>query len=221
MKKYASKTLLVIAGPTAVGKTAVAISLAKKLGTSIISADSRQCYRELTIGTAKPGQEELKAVHHYFIDAFPASEAVTAADFERLALGYLEEIFSKSDIAIACGGTGLYLKALTEGLDDMPPVDPAIVSELDAQFGEAGLLWLQEQVRTEDPLFFEQAETGNPARLLRALAFVRSTGKSITTYRTGTRKDRDFRIIKIALELPRDLLYKRINRRVDDMMKAG
>lgn len=203
------------------GKTAVAIALAKRLNTFIISADSRQCYREMTIGTAKPSPAELSDVKHYFIDEFPVTELVTAADFEALALKYLEDIFKTSDTAVVCGGTGLYIKALCQGLDEMPAVSEPVVKDIEAEYRQQGLEWLQQAVRNEDPAFFDIAEQQNPARLLRALSFVRSTGKSITLYRTGNVRKRPFQIIKVALELPREVLYSRINERVDKMMAQG
>lgn len=215
------KTLLVVTGPTASGKTGLAIALAQRLGTSVISADSRQCYRGMAIGTAQPSAEELAAVKHYFIDQFPVTQPVTAADFERLALGWLGEIFAASDTAIVCGGTGLYIRALCEGLDEMPAIDPHIVAEVDAAYRTGGIAWLQEALQREDPLFAHGPEWTNPARLMRALSFVRGTGTSITTYRSGVQKRRPFRIVKIAPELPRETLYNRINMRVDEMMRAG
>lgn len=210
-----------IAGPTAVGKTAVALALAQRLGTEIISADSRQCYREMTIGTAKPSAEELEAVKHYFIDEFSVKEPVSAAQFEQLSLGYLEEIFRLRDTAVVCGGTGLYIKALTEGLDAMPAVEPAIEEEINRQYEDQGLSWLQQAVREEDPAFYATGEGLNPARLLRVLGFVRTTGRSILEFRTGTAKSRSFKTIKIALDLSRPELYDRINSRVDRMMEEG
>jgi tRNA dimethylallyltransferase len=214
-------TVYIIAGPTAVGKTAVAITLAQKLGAAIISADSRQCYREMTIGTAKPSPTELKAVKHYFIDEFPVTTALTAADFEQLALTYLNEIFSARDVAVVCGGTGLYIKALCEGLDEMPPVEPAIVKQAEDEYAAHGIGWLQDAVRREDPEFFSTGEIHNPARMLRALSFIRATGKSIIHYRSNTQKQRPFNIIKAGLELPREILYQRINHRVEMMMEKG
>lgn len=215
------KTAYIIAGPTAVGKTAVAISLAKHLGTCIVSADSRQCYREMNIGTAKPDATELAAVKHYFIDAFSVTNSLDAADYETLALGYLQEIFSTNNAAVVCGGTGLYIKALCEGLDEMPPVQDNIVQEVQEEYETRGLQWLQHTVQEEDPDFYKEGEIKNPARLLRALIFKRSTGESIINYRTGEKKQRDFNIIKIGLELPREVLYERINQRVDKMMADG
>lgn len=215
------KTILVIAGPTAVGKTAIAIQLAQHFHTSIISADSRQCYKEMSIGTAKPAQEELNAVKHYFIDEFSVTEHITAADYERLALGYLKELFSENNTAIVCGGTGLYIKALCEGLDEMPDVNKNVEKQINEAYQQNGIEWLQEELQQEDPLFYEQSEKDNPARLLRGLIFKRSTGESILNYKTGNTKRRPFRIIKIVLEMPREVLYKRVNQRVDIMMQDG
>ncbi len=215
------KKVYIIVGPTAVGKTAVAIQLAQRLGTSIISADSRQCYKEMSIGTAKPLPEELAAVKHYFIDEFPVTRSLSAADYEALALGYLEEIFAMNDTAVVCGGTGLYIKALCEGLDAMPEVDEEIMSQAEATYKEQGIEWLRQTVQMEDPEFYKIGEVQNPARLLRALTFIRTTGKSIVHYRSGEKKKRHFEIIKIGLELPREKLYERINARVDKMMEQG
>jgi len=204
-----------------VGKTAAAINLAQRLGTEIISADSRQCYTGMTIGTAKPSAEELLAVKHYFIDEFPVTKALTAAGYETLALQYLDDIFACHSTAVVCGGTGLYIKALCEGLDEMPPTDPAIAAHTESEYAQHGLQWLQDAVQQEDPLFYRQGEIHNPARMLRALAFVRTTHTSIIQYRTQTKKQRPFRIIKVGLELPREVLYGRINNRVDIMMQHG
>jgi len=215
------KKLVIIAGPTAVGKTDTAIKVAQHFHTEILSADSRQCYREMTIGTAKPSPAELAAVHHYFINSHSITEELNAGDYEQLALGYCQRIFSKHDYAIVCGGTGLYIKALCEGIDDMPPSDRKVEQELQEAFEQNGLEWLQSVTAAEDPDFYEQAEQQNPARLIRALAFKRSHGTSIVHYRSGRRKERPFDIIKIALDLPRPLLYDRINRRVDQMMNEG
>jgi tRNA dimethylallyltransferase len=215
------KTVIVIAGPTAIGKTAISIQVAQQLHTEILSADSRQCYREITIGTAKPSAEEVSQVKHHFIDEFPAAKALTAADYESLSLQYLDKIFAKHDVAVVCGGTGLYIKALCEGLDAMPEVSDDIVHEVNEHYRLQGLHWLQDAVHSEDPEFFAQAEVQNPARLIRALAFKRSTGESLIHFRTGVVKERPFNIIKIALQLPREVLYERINQRVDIMMQQG
>lgn len=215
------RTVYVIAGPTAVGKTAIAVDLAERLGTEIISADSRQCYQKMSIGTAKPSKEELTKVKHYFIDAFPITQSLTSADYESLALSYLDEIFQTHHTAVVCGGTGLYIKALCDGLDKMPVADEQVAAQVNCDYQLHGLQWLQQTVQMEDPAFYQRGEIQNPARLIRALIFKRSTGESIVDYRTGTQKQRDFRIIKVALELPREILYERINRRVNHMMEQG
>ncbi len=214
-------TVYIIAGPTAVGKTGVAVSLAKYLGTAILSADSRQCYRGMAIGTAQPTPAQQQEVKHYFINEFPVTQSLTAANYEELALGYLNEIFKTNNTAVVVGGTGLYIKALCDGLDDMPDVSEQVAKEANQHYRLQGLHWLQEAVHSEDPEFYEQAEVQNPARLLRALIFKRSTGESIIHFRTGARKQRPFNIVKIGLELPRDVLYEHINHRVDDMITQG
>lgn len=216
-----NKTVYIIAGPTAVGKTAIAIQLAQKLGTAIVSADSRQCYEGMTIGTAKPTEDELQAVKHYFIDEFPVTRPLSAADYEKLALAFIDNIFLTHNTAVVCGGTGLYIKALCEGLDAMPEVDEEMVKHTEAEYEEHGIEWLQKAVQEEDPEFYAVGEIQNPARMLRALSFIRCIGKSIVHYRSGSKKQRPFNIVKIGLELPREQLYGRINRRVDKMMEQG
>ncbi|WP_111595508.1 tRNA (adenosine(37)-N6)-dimethylallyltransferase MiaA [Chitinophaga dinghuensis] len=215
------KTVIVIAGPTASGKTAMAIRLAKLFNTSVISADSRQCYKEISIGTAKPSQEELAAVPHYFIDSHSIREEVNAGMYEKLALQYCQEIFKSSDVAIMCGGTGLYIRAFAEGIDDMPEIPAAVRQAIMAQYEAQGLSWLQEEIQRRDPDFYAIAEVQNPARLLRALEVLEATGKSISTFRTAIKRQRDFRIIKIAITLPKELLHENINKRVDLMATAG
>ena len=175
----------------------------------------------MTIGTAKPSVEELAAVKHYFVDEFPVTTQLNAADYELLALKYLNEIFTGHDTAIVCGGTGLYIKALCEGLDEMPETPASIVKEIEDEYKLRGLPWLQEAIQKEDPEFYRQADIQNPARLLRALSFIRATGSSIVNYQANLRKQRPFRIVKTGLELPREILYTRINERVDKMMESG
>lgn len=214
-------TVYIIAGPTAVGKTDVAISLAKHLHTSIVSADSRQCYREMTVGTAKPSPQELQQVPHYFINSHSVLNELNAADYEQLALEYLDEIFKEKNTAVVCGGTGLYIKALCEGIDEMPEVDKDIEQQIQNNYKEQGLEWLQQTLQAEDPAYYKTGEIQNHVRLIRALTFIRSTGKSISEFRTGEKKQRPFRVEKYALELPREELYMRINHRVDIMMEQG
>jgi tRNA dimethylallyltransferase len=176
----------------------------------------------MAIGTAQPTPAGLAAVKHYFISQFPVTELQTAASFERLALGWLEDIFRDREFAVVCGGTGLYIRALCEGLDAMPDVDATIIADVEAAYKSGGLEWLQDTLRNEDARFAaESAEWHNPARLLRALSFKRATGESILAYRSGAKKERPFRIIKYALDIPRDELYARINRRTQLMMEAG
>lgn len=215
------KTCVVIVGPTAVGKTALAIQLAQQYGTSIISCDSRQCFRELTIGVAKPSAEELAAVHHYFINSHSIQDTVNAATFETYALDSIEAIFSAHDIAVMVGGTGLYVKAFCEGLDEVPPPDAAIREEIIRSYEQNGIPWLQQRIAQEDEIFFRSGEIKNPQRMMRALEVKRSTGKSILDFYSPAKKQRDFAIIKIGLELPRQVLTERINQRVDVMMNSG
>lgn len=214
-------TLIVIAGPTAIGKTGIAIALAKHYKTSVLSADSRQCYKEMHIGTAKPSEEEMDGVQHYFIDSHSINDNLNASDFEKYALDALDEIFKTNTIAIMCGGTGLYIDALCNGIDEMPNTDRKIEAQLQLEFQEKGLEWLQNLCATEDPSFWAIAEQQNPVRLIRALAFLGTNQESITKYRTKKIKERPFRIIRIALEMPREDLYQRINGRVDLMIQNG
>lgn len=175
----------------------------------------------MSIGTAKPSAEELSLVKHYFINSHFVTEHLSTADYERLALQYLDEIFQQNDNAVVCGGTGLYIKSLCEGIDAMPDVDGAIDAAVNDQYKQQGLAWLQQAVQKEDPEFYAVGEVQNPVRLIRALSFIRSTGKSIVHYRTGVKAQRAFNIVKIALELPREVLYHRINQRVDAMIEQG
>lgn len=221
MQSPAEKHVVIVAGPTAVGKTALAIALAEKFDTSIISADSRQCYRELNIGVARPTAEELERVKHYFIASHSIHDELNAGSFEQYALQAAEEIFHRHLTAVMVGGTGLYIKTFCEGMDHMPAVDPAVRDLVTASYKEKGLGWLQAEVETKDPVFWAVAEQQNPQRLMRALEIVYSTGQSITVYRNQQKTQRTFRVTKIGLELPRTLLYDRINKRVDLMMEAG
>lgn len=214
-------TVVVLAGPTAVGKTALAIRIAQQLGTEIISADSRQCYRELSIGTAKPSPAELAAVPHYFINSHSITEEVNAAMYEQLALGYAADIFTRHRVAVVTGGTGLYIRAFLEGMDEMPPVPQEVRTAVREQFAAHGLPWLQETLQQRDPAFYAVAETQNPQRLMRALEVLEATGRSITTFRTATRQPRHFNVIKIGMQLPKELLHANIHQRVDHMMEAG
>ncbi|HEY0677388.1 MAG TPA: tRNA (adenosine(37)-N6)-dimethylallyltransferase MiaA [Chitinophagaceae bacterium] len=215
------KTCFIILGPTAVGKTALAIDIAKHFQTEIISADSRQCFRELNIGVAKPSDEELKSVKHHFINSHSIHDEVNAAIFEKLALTWCEEIFTKKDVVVMSGGTGLYIRAFCEGLDAIPVVSADVRSDIIDSFKKHGIEWLQAKVKEADPEFYETGEIQNPQRLMRALEVRISTGESILSYRSSVPANRGFNIVKIGLDIPRPLLYDRINKRVDTMMDDG
>jgi tRNA dimethylallyltransferase len=214
-------TVVIVCGPTAVGKTAVAIELAKYFHTQIISADSRQCFKELNIGVAKPSLDELNSVTHHFINSHSIHENVNAGVFETYALNAVNEIFQQNNIAIMVGGTGLYIKSFCEGMDTMPAIDLSIREKIKQQYESNGLLWLQEQLQSKDPVFWQTAEQQNPQRLMRALEIVEATGQSNIDFRKGDKQQRDFDIFKIGLTLPREILYTRINNRVDTMMEQG
>lgn len=216
-----AKTVVIVCGPTAVGKTSLAIQLAQYFNTKIISADSRQCFKELNIGVAKPSADELRQVHHYFINSHSIHEEVNAASFEQYALQAIQAIFKQNDIAIMVGGTGLYIKAFCEGLDIIPNIPDEIRNSINQQHNTKGLVWLQNEIQTKDPLFWQTAEQQNPQRLMRALEVIEATGKSINSFRTGEKLQRPFNIIKIGLELHREDLYNRINQRVDKMLQDG
>jgi tRNA dimethylallyltransferase len=214
------KTAIIIVGPTASGKSAAALRLARQLGTSIISADSRQCYREMNIGVAKPTAEELSSVRHYFISSHSIHDPVDAVVFEQEALQAANEIFATRDQLVMAGGTGLYVRVFTEGIDDMPAVEETIKLEVRSVKRTVGelQLWLEKI----DPDYLRNTtEPGNPVRLMRAIEVKLSTGRSILSYRKGRPKKRDFNIVRIGIDLPRETLYRRINDRVDRMMDQG
>jgi tRNA dimethylallyltransferase len=214
-------TCILIAGPTAVGKTDIAIQLARHFDTSIISADSRQCYKELSIGVAKPHLEQLKSATHYFINSHSVQQEVNAALFEQYALSAAEEIFRDKRIAILVGGTGLYIKAFCEGMDEIPAIPDSIRKNIRIDYEKKGMTWLQNEIKKTDPDYYQDGEIQNPQRLLRALEVKTHTGISIRSFQEGKQTNRPFHIIKIGLELPRAELYDRINKRVDQMMEEG
>ena len=216
-----SKTVYIIVGPTAVGKTALAIQLAQHLQTEIISADARQCYKELNIGVARPSNEELNQVPHHFIASHSIQETVNASVFEHYALTIADKLFVTTDNIVMVGGTGLYIKAFCEGLDDIPAIDPTIRDSIISAYETNGLPWLQSQITQKDPLYWEQAEQENPQRLMRALEVVEGLGQSILAFQNQQKKQRSFNIVTIGLEMDRALLYDRINQRVESMISAG
>lgn len=216
-----SKTLISIVGPTAIGKTALAIQLALHFGTEIISADSRQFFKEMAIGTAKPNAVELAAAKHHFIDSHTVMQLFSTGDFEVEGLKILEEIFKIHDLAIMVGGSGLYVNALINGLDEMPDIDLSIREKLNKQFEEEGLAIIQTQLAQLDPEYFAKVDQQNPQRMIRGLEVFLSTGQKLSSMLSDTKKKRPFNIIKIGLNTNRAVLYDRINRRVDQMIADG
>lgn len=195
--------------------------MAKHYATKIISADSRQCFKELNIGVAKPSPEELAIVPHYFINSHSIGQVVNAAVFEQFALEKVNDIFKDSDISIMVGGTGLYVKTFCTGIDEVPVITSGIRENITADYQSKGLEWLQQEVEKNDPVYYSTGEIQNPRRLMRALEVKLSTGKSIVDLQTQKKVFRDFEIIKIGLELPKEELYQRVNLRVDMMIKDG
>lgn len=216
-----AKTLIVIAGPTAIGKTEAAIQLAQHFNTVILSADSRQFYREMSIGTAKPNVDELAAAQHYFIDSHSVSEPFSVGDFEKQALALLDELFKIHHVIILVGGSGLYIKAVCDGFDNIPVANEGIREKLNQELEEKGVIYLQEKLKIADPDYFAEVDINNPQRVIRALEVFESTGNPFSSYRVANTNIRPFNIIKIALDMPRELLYDRINQRVDKMVKEG
>jgi tRNA dimethylallyltransferase len=219
--KQNKKTLVVVVGPTAVGKTATAILLAQHFNTEIISADSRQFYREMTIGTAKPDSDELAAVPHHFINSHSIQEEYSAGDFERDALKLLDELFKTKDVVIMVGGSGLFVRAVCEGLDDLPKAPDGIRDVLNKEFEENGLEPLKSRLKEIDPAYYAIADIDNPQRVIRALEVYEATGNPISFYQKKDLSKRPFEIETIGLNMDREKLYERINLRVDKMIQAG
>jgi tRNA dimethylallyltransferase len=216
-----SKTIYILIGPTAVGKTSFAITLAKTLDTEIISADARQCYKEMNIGVARPSDDELKAVPHHFIASHSITENINASFYENWAMEKVQTLFATKDTVVMAGGTGLYIKAFCEGLDLIPPIETSIRENIIAQYEQLGMRWLQKEVSVKDPSYWEKGEQKNPQRLMRALEVILGTGKSILSFQNNKAIERPFKIVKIGLELPREELYQRINDRVLNMVNEG
>lgn len=216
-----NKTLIVVAGPTAVGKTVAAIKLAQQFNTVVVSADSRQFFREMSIGTAKPDESELAAAKHYFINSHSISESFSVGDFEKQGLALLDELFKVHDKVILAGGSGLYIKAICEGFDDLPVADISIREKLNRQLEKEGITTLQKKLQQVDPDYYAQIDLNNPQRIIRALEVFETSGKPFSSFRNATVNKRPFDIIKLALDMPRERLYERINLRVDLMVKQG
>jgi tRNA dimethylallyltransferase len=216
-KKY----LIIIGGPTASGKTSLAIELAKTYQTSIISCDSRQFFREMSIGTAKPSSEELQQAPHHFVGHLSINDTYTVGDFERDALQLLNELYKENELVIVVGGSGLYIKALCEGLDNFPEVDESIRNELETLYQQKGLSALQTELKKVDPVYYDEVDLNNPHRLIRALSVYRSSGKAFSSFRSKSKQQRPFTPVYLQIHWNRELLYERINKRVDLMLTEG
>ena len=216
-----SKKLVVIGGPTGVGKTAVAISLAQHFATEIINADSRQVYAELNIGVGRPSPEQLKSIPHHLIGNTSIHHPYSAGQFAKDAIKIINELFGKHDHLILSGGTGLYLRALMEGMDDFPDIPQTFIDHWTREWSEKGIEHLQSTLEKLDPVYSAQVDKHNPMRLIRALSVIDFTGKPFSHFLSGKKANRDFVIIPILLELPRSELYAHINQRVLDMIDAG
>jgi tRNA dimethylallyltransferase len=216
-----SKTLIIIAGPTAVGKTDLCVKLAKLLDTEVVSADSRQFYRELAIGTAKPTIEEMDGVKHHFINSHSIQDYYSVGDFERDCLAVLAEIFQKKDVAILTGGSGMFIKMITDGIDEMPEADLELRQNLAQRHENEGLEILANELKQLDPIYYQQVDIQNTQRVLRALEVCLATGRAFSSFRKNQKVVRPFKMIKIGLERAREELYARIDKRMDLMLASG
>ncbi len=215
------KRLLVIVGPTGSGKTDLSIRLARHYGAPILSTDSRQFYRGMAIGTAQPDPDQLQAAEHHFIASHDLNEDLNCGSYEMQALSCLEKLFAEHDWVIAVGGSGLYVRALCEGMDDLPQADPELREALSRRLETEGVDALAAELRTLDPAYYARVDRKNPARVMRALEVCLQTGRPYSEQRTGVRRPRPFGIVKVGVDLPREELYARIDRRVDRMVADG
>jgi tRNA dimethylallyltransferase len=215
------KTLIVIAGPTAIGKTALSIEVAQHYQTEIISADSRQFFKEMSIGTAKPNTQELAAAPHHFINSHSINQEVSVGTFEKEAIQKIEELFQKHDVLVMVGGSGLYVNAVLYGFDEIPKADESIRNKLNQQFIEEGIETLQQQLLELDPVYYNEVDIRNPQRVIRALEVCMCSGKPYSSFRKTENKARNFEVTLIGLDIEREKLYEKINHRVDLMMEEG
>ncbi len=215
------KHLIVIGGATATGKTSTAIQVARHFQTEILSADSRQFYQEMSIGTAKPSAAELAQAPHHFINSLSVQSDFTVGDFEAEALILLKNLFKSKDVAVLVGGSGLFIRALCEGLDEFPSVSKSVVVDLEKKLANEGIAALQTELEKLDPNYFAQVDLNNPHRLVRALSVCRASGMPFSGFRSQSKKQRFFTPKYVLLELERPVLYERINCRVDEMMRSG
>ncbi len=215
------KILISVIGPTAIGKTKLAIALAQHFKTEIISADSRQFFKEMQIGTAVPSTEELAAAPHHFIQHKSIFDTYSVGDFEKEAIHKLEELFKQKDIIIMVGGSGLYVDSVTKGLDYFPAVDPKIREELNSVLEEKGIEPLQQQLKTLDPTYFKKVDIENPHRIIRALEICIGSGKPYSSFLNKDKGNRPFKILTVGINADREIIYNRINQRVDIMVEEG
>lgn len=216
-----NKTLISVVGPTAIGKTKLAIHLAKQYNTEIISADSRQFFKEMNIGTAVPSLEEQAQAKHHFIQHKSITETYTVGDFEREAIQKLSELFKIHDVVVMVGGSGLYVNAVTDGLNTFPTIDPSIREELNTQLSESGIKPLQHKLKQLDPEYFNKVDIYNPQRVIRALEVAIGSGKPYSSFINKPKAERDFKLLSVGLRAERALIYERINARVDVMVETG
>ena len=213
--------LVLVVGPTAVGKSELCLNLAKRFQTEIVSCDSRQFYRELQLGTAKPSPEEMEQVPHHFIDSLSIEDAYDVRKFEQEALLVLERLFASKKVVVMVGGSGLYAQAIVHGLDEVPGADPKVRKEIITSYEVLGLEWLQSEVERVDPEFFDKVDRNNPQRLMRALEVFRYSGLKFSSFRIKSKVPRPFQTLKIGLDLPREELYHRIDQRMENMLTRG
>jgi len=211
----------VVTGPTAVGKTELCMEIARRLGVPIVNADSRQLFRELKIGTASPTEEQLASVRHYFVGTLGIGDYYSASMYEQQVMALLPQLFADADYALLSGGSMMYIDAVCNGIDDIPTVDAATRATMKRRLEEEGLAALVEELRRMDPEHYKVVDRQNPRRVVHALEICHMTGRTYTSFRTAGRKQRPFRIVKIGLNRDREELYRRINRRVDQMMADG
>ena len=216
-----TRTLIIVLGPTAIGKTSISIKLAKHYNTQIISADSRQFYKELKIGAAPPSKKELSEVQHHFIHNLSVNEDYNVGKFEEDTLRKIEELFKEKENIIMVGGSGLYIDAICKGFDKMPDISEEIRNKVISLYKKKGIEFLQSELKENDPIYFNEVDIQNPQRLMRALEVIYSTGKKFSNFRKEQLKKRSFNIVKIGLEMDREQLYNRINKRVDIMIENG
>lgn len=216
-----NRRVIVVVGPTASGKTDLSIALARHYNAPILSTDSRQVYRGLPIGTAYPSEEQLQAVEHHFIAELDLTEEFNCGEYEKRALERLDMLFDKYDTVVAVGGSGLYVRALCDGMDNLPEADVALRERLTTQLADEGILALAEQLKELDPEYYDVVDKSNPARVMRALEVCLTSGCKYSELRKGESKPRNFEIVKVGVTMPREVLYERINRRVDIMVESG